>query len=54
MYDVSSRKRGCESKNKKTLNLPKWKPNELIRALLQITMDTDETTDRVNAPTVPS
>lgn len=38
----------------KTLNLPKWKPNELIRALLQITIDTDETTDRDNAPTVPS
>lgn len=35
-------------------NIPKWKPNELIKALLQITMDTDETTDRVNAPTVPS
>lgn len=30
------------------------KCSELISALLQITMDTDETTERVNAPTVPS
>lgn len=30
------------------------KCSELISALLHITIDTDETTDRVKAPTVPS
>ena len=33
---------------------PKVKPSVLIRALLQITIDTDETTDKLKAPTVPS
>lgn len=36
------------------INSPKVKPNELMRALLQITMDTEETTDKLNAPMVPS
>lgn len=36
------------------VSLPKMKCSELISALLQITIDTDDTTDRVNAPTVPS
>lgn len=33
---------------------PNVKPRVLISALLQITIDTDETTDRLNAPMVPS
>lgn len=33
---------------------PKVKPRVLISALLQITMDTDDTTDRLKAPIVPS
>lgn len=43
-------------KKKETVikNLPKVKPKELMSALLQMTMETDETTERVNAPTVPS
>lgn len=35
-------------------NSPKRKPKELISALLHITIDTDETTDRDKAPIVPS
>jgi hypothetical protein len=30
------------------------KPRELMRALLQMTMETEETTERPSAPTVPS
>lgn len=37
-----------------TINSPKRKPKELISALLHITIDTDETTDRDKAPMVPS
>lgn len=33
---------------------PKVKPSVLISALLQMTIDTDETTDRLSAPMVPS
>lgn len=33
---------------------PKVKPRVLMRALLHITIDTDETTERPNAPIVPS
>lgn len=33
---------------------PKWKPSVLISALLQITIETDDTTDKLNAPTVPN
>lgn len=36
------------------MNLPKMKCSELINALLQITIDTDDTTDKLKAPTVPS
>lgn len=44
-------------KSVKTQNwkkLPKIKCSELMSALLQITMETEETTERVKAPTVPS
>ena len=34
--------------------LPKVKPRVLISALLQITIDTDDTTDKLKAPIVPS
>lgn len=33
---------------------PKVKPSVLIRALLQITIDTEDTTDKLRAPMVPS
>lgn len=33
---------------------PKVKPRVLMRALLQMTMETEETTDNISAPTVPS
>lgn len=36
------------------MSIPKMKCSELIKALLQITMDTDDTTDSDNAPIVPS
>jgi len=34
--------------------IPKLKPRELMRALLQMTMETEDTTERLSAPTVPS
>lgn len=34
--------------------LPKGKPRLLIKALLQMTMETDEATDRNSAPTTPN
>jgi hypothetical protein len=34
--------------------IPKMKPRALMRALLQMTMETEETTERLSAPTVPS
>jgi hypothetical protein len=34
--------------------IPKMKPSALMRALLQMTMETEETTERLRAPTVPS
>jgi hypothetical protein len=34
--------------------IPKMKPSALMRALLQMTMETEETTERLSAPTVPS
>lgn len=36
------------------MNLPKMNCNVLINALLQITIDTDDTTDRLSAPIVPN
>jgi hypothetical protein len=33
---------------------PKLKPRELMSALLQMTMETEDTTERLSAPTVPS
>lgn len=35
-------------------NLPNLKPRLLIKALLQMTMDTDDATDRNNAPITPT
>lgn len=35
-------------------NLPKGKPRLLIKALLQITMETDDATERKSAPITPS
>ena len=37
-----------------TNNSPKVKPRVLMSALLQITIDTDDTTDKPKAPIVPS
>ena len=34
--------------------VPKGKPRLLMRALLQITMDTEDATERKSAPTTPS
>jgi hypothetical protein len=34
--------------------IPKLKPRELMRALLQMTMETEDTTERLSAPTLPS
>lgn len=39
---------------KRKKKLPKVKPSVLINALLHITIETDETTDKVSAPIVPS
>lgn len=35
-------------------NVPKGKPRLLIKALLQMTMETDEATERNNAPITPN
>lgn len=37
-----------------TRNSPNVKPRVLIRALLQITIETEDTTDKLSAPIVPS
>jgi len=40
---------------KKNIDLsPKVNPSELMSALLQITIETDETTDKLRAPMVPN
>lgn len=40
--------------NKEKEILPKGKPRLLIKALLHITIDTDDATDRNNAPITPN
>lgn len=56
--NIKSVKKKIQSEKKlqqrKVEKLPKIKCNELMSALLQITMETEETTERVKAPTVPS
>jgi hypothetical protein len=34
--------------------IPKLNPRELMRALLQMTIETEDTTERLSAPTVPN
>jgi hypothetical protein len=53
MYPID-RKRKSKREKYQIRHLPKVNPSELINALLQITIETDETTDRLRAPTVPS
>ena len=56
IFKTSGSEKRVKTKRERMLSssVPKLKLKELSRALLQMTMETEEMTERLRAPTVPS